>query len=135
MVTEAIINELIDDWLTHRDAAAALLVEQFSLNSPRDVLRAEHRGRRELPGTGWAYRTHGVGVDVTRINGHGGIDFDFALDGSKMFADPDWYRLHLFAKRSAHEKSIETQKYADIIDNIDKHRSMLESVIARRFTA
>src|SRR4051812_39205014 len=114
MVAEAKIHELIDDWIVHREAAAALLVEHLHLESPQDVLRPEHRGRYELEGTGWSYRTHGIGVDMTRTNGHGGIDFDFGAENT--FANPDWWRLFLFAKR--------WRKYADIVDGLSDSRAL-----------
>ncbi len=128
------MQHLIADWILHRDAAAALLVAQLNLESPRDVLRREHRGQHNLASTGWSYRTHGIGVDVTRTNGHGGIDFDFsALDG-QLFAPPDFWRLVLFAKRSVHDRTIDSEKYKPIINDAERYRDLIEAELKRRFT-
>ena len=124
------IQCLIAEWIKHRDAAAELLVTELNLDSPRDILKPEHRGRRELPGTGWQYRTHGIGVDVTRTNGHGGIDFDFSTRDGEMYAAPDWWRLQLFAKRSVGDKSVDSDRYTTIIEHADEHRDLIETVIA-----
>jgi hypothetical protein len=125
---------LIADWIAYRDSAAALLVTELGLSTPRDVLRTEHRGHHDLAGTGWAYRTHGIGVDVTRTNGHGGIDFDFSTDGGQLFAPPDFWRLVLFAKRSVHDKTIDARKYQPIIDDAERYRSLIEAELRLRFS-
>ena len=124
-----IIRDLIVEWTKHRDAAAELLVSQLDLHSPRDILKLENRGHHNLPGTGWQYRTHGIGVDVTRTNGHGGIDFDFSTDDGELFAPPDWWRLQIFAKRSVHDKSVDSDKYMAIIEHADDHRELIEKLI------
>lgn len=124
-----IVRDLIAEWTKHRDAAAELLVSQLNLDSPRDILKPENRGRRKLSGTGWQYRTHGIGVDVTRTNGHGGIDFDFSTDDGELYAAPDWWRLQIFAKRSVHDKSVDSDKYTAIIEHADEHRELIEKTI------
>ena len=121
------IRRLIDDWVAYRDAAAALLVDKLRLDSPRDVLRPENRGRHELVGTGWAYRTHGIGVDVTRTNGHGGIDSDFSTTEGQLFAAPDYWRLVLFAKRSIHDPTIDSTRYVEIIRDAEPYRDMIDA--------
>jgi hypothetical protein len=133
VLDETKVNLLIDDWLAARDHAADLLVDTLSLESPREILMPQHRGRHPLADTGWVYRTHGIGVDVTRSNGHGGVDFDFTLGDDNVFADPDWWRLHLFAKRAVHDKTVDTARYADIIDAIDDQSGFVQFVIAARF--
>lgn len=124
-----IIRDLIAEWTKHRDAAAELLVSQLNLESPRDILKPENRGHHKLSGTGWQYRTHGIGVDVTRTNGHGGIDFDFSTDDGELFAAPDWWRLQVFAKRSVHDKSVDSDKYTAIIEHADEHCDLIENTI------
>lgn len=133
MLDETKINLLIDDWIKARDAAAALLVEHLLLDSPRDILDTRHRGRKFIANTGWAYRTHGIGVDVTKIDGHGGVDFDFSADETDIYKAPDWWRLQLFARRALHDHEVDTSKYSDIIDGLSEHEEYVQSVIARRF--
>lgn len=124
-----IIRDLIAEWTKHRDAAAALLVAQLNLHSPRDILKPENRGHHKLSRTGWQYRTHGIGVDVTRTNGRGGIDFDFSTDDGELFAAPDWWRLQVFAKRSVHDKSVDSDKYTAIIEQADEYQELIEKTI------
>ena len=123
MLEHADHERLITDWCDYRERVAAMLVASLNLDSPRDVLRTEHRGRHELPGTGYAYRTHGIGVDVTRKNGHGGIDFDFGTEDDELFAPPDWWRLVIFMRRVVHDPSVDCSAYRDIIDSPDKYQS------------
>lgn len=126
-------RDLIADWLAYRDAAAALLVAQLGLESPRDVMQQQYRGRHVLAGTGWAYRTHGIGVDVTRTNGHGGIDFDFSTADGQLFEPPDFWRLVLFAQRAVHDRNINSAKYATLIETPEKHREIVEVELRRLF--
>jgi hypothetical protein len=126
---------LIAEWIANRDAAAALLVSELKLKSPREVLHPEHRGRRVLSGTGWSYRTHGIGVDVTRTNGHGGIDFDFSTRDGQLFEPPDFWRIVLFAKRSVHDRTIDSAKYQPIIDNAENYRNLIETELGQQFPA
>lgn len=83
--------------------------------------------------TGWVYRTHGIGVDVTKRNGHGGVDFDFSTNGDNVFAAPDWWRLQLFARRAVHDNTVNTAQYAGIVDSLHDHADFVQSVIAARF--
>ncbi|WP_372720467.1 hypothetical protein [Novipirellula sp.] len=124
---------MIADWMSHRDDAVTLLVDELNLECPRDVLRPEHRGRHDLVGTGWSYRTHGRGVDVTRTNGHGGIDFDFSTLDGQLFDPPDIWRLVLFAKRSVHDRTIDSDKYKPIIDDAELYRDLIEAELAHQF--
>jgi hypothetical protein len=132
-IDDLTVQQFFSDWIVYRDAAAALLVTELRLASPRDVLRREHRGPRNLGETGWAYRTHGIGVDVTRSNGHGGIDFDFSTEDGQLFAPPDYWRLVLFAKRSVHDKTIDSDKYKPIIDDSERYRNLVEAELNHPF--
>ncbi|MBI1348837.1 hypothetical protein GC163_21400 [bacterium] len=134
MLDETKLNCLIDDWIAARDAAAELLVHHLGLASPRDILMSQHRGRRPIGDSGWQYRTHGCGVDVTNIQGRCGIDFDFSDDELNIYANPDWYRLQLFARRAVHDKMIRVDRYSTIIDDISAHSAFVEAVIAKRFS-
>ena len=134
MLDETKLNWLIDDWIAARDAAARLLLDHLKLETPRDILKPQYRGRRPIGNSGWQYRTHGRGVDVTKIQGRFGIDFDFTDDESNIYAHPDWYRLQLYARRAVHDKTIQADRYADIIDNISIEATFVETVITKRLS-
>ena len=122
-------KQLITDWTAYRDMGAQILVDALGLDSPHNVLRPEHRGHHELPGTGWRYRTHGIGVDMVRKNGHGGIDFDFLASAGRLFAYPDWWRLCIFMRRVIHDRTVDTSGYSQIIDAPDAYESLVEEVL------
>lgn len=126
------VRELVSAWISYRDFVATLLVKELGLDCLQDILSDEFRGRHAISDTGWSYRTHGRGVDVTRTNGHGGIDFDFS-NGGQLFEPPDFYRLMLFAKRSIHDQSVDSSNFERIVDVIDDYRELIEMEIDRRF--
>ena len=47
-----VVRELLAVWIEHRNAAAELLVVELNLESPRDILKPENRGRHKLPSGG-----------------------------------------------------------------------------------
>ncbi|MCA8990096.1 MAG: hypothetical protein KDA78_20785 [Planctomycetaceae bacterium] len=125
-------NSLIDAWLAYRDMAAQLLVTHLNLESPKQILRPALRGKHELIGTGWCYRTHGIGVDVFRKNGRGGIDFDFSAIPGRLFAYPDWWRLCIFMRRIIHDKTVDISPFAAIIANPEDYEDLVISVLEMR---
>ncbi len=125
-------NQLIDAWIAYRDMAAEILVTSLNLDSPREVLGPSCRGNHELPGTGWNYRTHGIGVDMVRKNGHGGIDFDFCATPGKLFAHPDWWRLCVFMRRVIHDKSVDTSAYGLVIARPQDFEAVTKSLLEKR---
>lgn len=125
-------NKLIDAWLAYRDIAAQILVTSLNLESPREVLRPSFRGHHELPGMGWRYRTHGIGVDMVRKNGHGGIDFDFSATPGRLFAHPDWWRLCIFMRRVVHDKSVDTSAYSLSITRPQDFETITKAVLEER---
>jgi len=127
------VQELVSAWISYRNFVATLLIKELGLDCLQDILSDKFRGRHEISGTGWRYRTHGRGVDVTRTNGHGGIDFDFSDNASELFEPPDFYRLMLFAKRSVHDQSADSRKYERIVEYIENYRELIETEIDRRF--
>ena len=125
-------NQLIDAWLAYRDMAAQVLVTSLNLESPKDVLRPAFRGRHELKGTGWCYRTHGICVDMVRKNGHGGIDFDFSASMGSLYAHPDWWRLCIFMRRVVHDKNVDTSPYDLIIARPDDFSNVVRAALETR---
>ncbi len=135
MDTTKALEHLIDEWIAARNAAAALLVTNLKLTEAHEVLDSKFRGRHILPGTGWAYRTHGIGVDVTRVNGKDGIDFDFSEKENDSFAIPDCWRLMIFAKRRIHGKKLDATVYLPLLQDEDHFRSLVNPIIARKFSS
>jgi hypothetical protein len=125
-------NELIDAWLAYRDMAARLLVTSLNLDSPKDILNHEFRGRHELLGTGWCYRTHGIGVDMVRRNGKGGIDFDFSDSPGTIYADPDYWRLCIFMRRVVHDKHVDTSAYDFVIARPEDFKNIVTAALETR---
>ncbi|WP_442510795.1 hypothetical protein SH528x_002438 [Novipirellula sp. SH528] len=58
-------------------------------------------------------------------DGQGGIDFDFAADGFRLFADPDWWRLVIFMRRIIHDKFVDCLVHPDIIEDPDRNESIV----------
>lgn len=125
-------NQLIDAWPAYRDMAAHILVTSLNLETPKEVLRPSCRGHHELPGTGWRYRTHGIGVDMVRKNGHGGIDFDFSAEPDRVFAHPDWWRLCIFMRRVVHDKNVDTSAYNLVIARPQDFEAATKAVLEKR---
>jgi hypothetical protein len=59
-----LISGIIPLWYANVAWAKELLVRAFALSKADEILRAEYRGRRQIPGTSWFIRTHGIGVDI-----------------------------------------------------------------------
>ena len=118
-----------------RDWAAALIADQLGLDAPHDILRAEHRGRRNLGDTEWTYRTHGVGVDVVHKDGRGGIDFDFGFLPEKEFADPDSWRLRLFAERAIHAGKLPADIFRPLLADEDAFWALADSTLKEMYPA
>ncbi|MGV3607693.1 MAG: DUF6896 domain-containing protein [Planctomycetaceae bacterium] len=125
-------NKLIEAWLAYRDMAAQILVTSLNLESPKEVLRPGFRGHHELPGTGWRYRTHGIGVDMVRKSGHGGINFDFSATPGRLFAYPDWWRLCIFMRRVVHDKNVDTSAYSLVIARPQDFETITNAVLEKR---
>lgn len=121
------IRVLIAEWVAMRDWAAGLLTEKLGLDSPRDILRPEHQGRKKIADTAWTYRTHGTGVDVLHKDGKGGIDFDFAENTE--FAAPDWWRLSLFARRAIHSGKLSRDAYEPLLSDDLRFQSLADAVL------
>jgi hypothetical protein len=72
-----LIKFAIPLWYAEMAWAKELIKYAFNLENAEHILRKEFRGRKQVPGTSWYIRTHGIGVDVYKTPEVGGIDFDF----------------------------------------------------------
>ncbi len=112
-------------WRSTRVWAEQLLVDGLGLARAEDVLLGPHRGLRQLPGTAWWYRTHGVGVDVFQPGNKGGIVFDF--DKPK----PCGWRLRLFLVKQFNAGNLRKADYRPLVqDQARWHAAVDASSIA-----
>jgi hypothetical protein len=121
------MQNLIAEWIKMRNWAANLLMYKLVLDSPREILRPENRGRKPIPDSDWVYRTHGIGVDVTQCDGLGGIDFDFAHETE--FAPPDPWRLQLFAQRALRAGKLSREIYEPLLADQSAFNALADEVL------
>ena len=118
------VDSLAERWRQRRAWAESLLLDRLQLDDLRDIFRLGRAVERDVPGTEWKYKTHGIGVRVYRPDEMGGIDFD--LDKP----DPDGWRLHDFARRQVEDGELSEEVYERVF--ADDRR--LERVLAGRST-
>jgi len=106
-----LIKKIIPLWYAQKLWAEELLKRSFGLEKAEDILLSEYRGFKEIPGTNWMYRTHGVGVDISRTADVGGIDFDFDKPC------PDEWRLTVFFERQYNEGNIPLVDYRHLFED------------------
>jgi hypothetical protein len=117
-----LVRAAIPLWHAEMAWAKELLKKSFTLGDAQDIMRPEFRGRRQIPGTTWFYRTHGIGVDVYRTSEVGGIDFDFDKP------DPDPWRLAIFLEKQVNEGSLSYEKYGGLIDDEERLQAALDAI-------
>ena len=106
-----LIRKIIPLWHAQRKWAKELLKQAFNLDKANDILSTEYRGYKEIPGTNWMYRTHGIGVDISRTSDVGGIDFDFGK------TEPDEWRLKIFFEKQYNEGNIPLIEYRHLFQD------------------
>lgn len=116
-----LIRALIPLWHAEMAWAKELLKRAFELHDAQEIMRPKFRGRRQIPGTTWFFRTHGIGVDVYRTSAVGGIDFDF----DKL--EPDPWRLAIFLEKQVNDGSLSYEKFGQLIDDEDRLKLALDS--------
>jgi len=108
--TEAVI-ELIGSWHSTKCWAESLICKHLDIETASDILGQEYRGKKQLSDTSWYYRTHGVGVDISKKGNKGGIDFDF----DKGF--PDSYRLRGFMIKQFNDGKLIKKYYRELLQD------------------
>ena len=111
MTNSEAITELIEKWHSTKSWAESLIYEQLNIESAFDILQSEHRGKKMLGDTGWYYRTHGIGVEVTKPGNKGGIDFDFNQEL------PNRYTLRGYMIKQLNEGSLTKRHYRDLLQD------------------
>jgi len=123
MTDVELIKQIIPLWYAQYKWATELLKQAFSLDQAEEILEPKHRGFKEIPGTNWMYRTHGIGVDISRTPEVGGIDLDFDKP------DPDPWRLRIFFERQYNEGNINISAYRHLIDDEEALEKAIEGAL------
>jgi hypothetical protein len=119
-----LIRQVIPLWYANMAWAKALLIHAFNLKAAEDILRVGGRGgRHQIPGTNWFYRTHGIGVDIYKTPGVGGIDFDFDKP------DPDAWRFKIFFEKQINEGSLTYADYQELVEDEELLKNTIKKVL------
>jgi hypothetical protein len=118
------IRHLMTMWYATRAWAEAMLIGFLGLQAASDVLRHQHRGRSRLGETAWLYRTHGVGVELSKDDDTDGIDFDFDRP------DPDVWRLRLFAEKQLSAGHLGASEYGPLVADEARFARVAEGVLS-----
>lgn len=121
-----LLRTLIPLWYAEMAWAKELLVRAFQLERAEDILRSEFRGRRQIPGTTWFIRTHGIGVDVYKTPEVGGIDFDFDKP------DPDEWRLRIFFEKQINAGDLSYETYHELVEDEELLQSAIAELLGHR---
>jgi hypothetical protein len=117
------VRGLLTLWYETRAWAEHLLCERLALNSAKQVLDKPYRGTHTIPGTVWTYRTHGVGVEVTRPGYVGGIDFDFEA------AEPDAWRLRDFLVKQYRAGVVRKRDFRPLLEDLGRWNDAVAEVL------
>jgi hypothetical protein len=118
-----LVKQAIPLWYASRVWAEELLVRAFGLTHARDILRQENRHLRQIPGTCWFIRPHGIGIDIFKAPDVGGIDFDFDKP------DPDAWRLARFIEAQVNDGQLPYQIYRELLDDEDCFRHAISAAL------
>ena len=113
-----LVKQAIPLWHANMAWAKELLVRSFGLANAEDILRKENRHLRQVPGTCWFVSPHGIGVDIFKAPGVGGIDFDFDFDKP----DPDAWRLARFIEAQVNDGQLPYPLYRELLDDEDRFK-------------
>ncbi|MBC7010238.1 hypothetical protein BIZ38_17475 [Pseudoalteromonas sp. BZK2] len=124
MKDEELIKNLIPLWHSVMAWAKEVLVRSYKLDDAKDILGREYRGKNQIPGTNWFYRTHGIGVDVFKTPEVGGIDFDFGKD------EPDEWRLKIFFEKQFNDGQLPYADYQHLADDEERLEKAIKMVLS-----
>nr|WP_275442852.1 hypothetical protein [Pseudoalteromonas sp. OOF1S-7] len=116
--------QLIPLWYANLSWAKELIARSFGLETASEILKQENRGRRQVPGTNWFIKTHGVGVDIFKSPEVGGIDFDFGHDA------PDAWRLKYFFEKQFNDGQLPAADYIHLADDEERLKAAIKVVLS-----
>ena len=118
-----LVKQIIPLWYAQYAWAEELLKKSFGFETADEILTTEYRGSNQIPGTNWTYRTHGVGVDISRTSDVGGIDFDFDKP------DPDEWRLFLLFEKQYNEGNLALDQYRHLADDEERLKLAIKEAL------
>nr|WP_238486455.1 hypothetical protein [Motilimonas eburnea] len=118
------ITQLIPLWYANLAWAKELIARSFGLETASEILKQEYRGRRQVPGTNWFIKIHGVGVDIFKSPEVGGIDFDFGRDA------PDTWRLKYFFEKQFNDGQLPAADYIHLADDEERLEAAIRVVLS-----
>lgn len=119
-----LVEQLIERWHNIRMWAEQLICETFGLKCAAEILE-----RPEIPRYGsfgesdWEYMVHGVGINISKRNNQGGIDFDF----NKPLPDQD--RLREFMIKQVNAGSVARRHYRPLLQDADRWAKATNAVL------
>ncbi|MCU8059076.1 hypothetical protein L5L78_23315 [Shewanella sp. SM34] len=119
------ITAAIPLWYAQMSWAKELIRLGFGLSKVEDILSSENRGCKLVPGTAWNIRTHGIGVDVFKTPGVGGIDFDFDKP------DPDPWRMQIFIERQVNDGNLPYENYRELLDDEELMKKAISEALSQ----
>jgi hypothetical protein len=120
-----LVEQAIPLWYANIAWAKALLVSAFKFSEPQEILCKANRHLRQVPGTCWFVRPHGIGVDIYKAPGVGGIDFDFDK------VDPDEWRLARFIEAQVNDGQLSYAAYRGLLDDEQAFESAVACALQR----
>jgi len=124
-----LVTTLRAEWHSTRIWAEKLLVEALGIEDPMGVLQHPHRGRHQLQGTDWWYRTHGIGVDLFQEGNKGGIDFDFDKP------EVDSWRLRIFLVKQLNAGNLKKSDYRPLVQDQGRWDTAIDTLVGKKMIA
>ena len=121
-----LIREAIPLWYATMAWAKELLVRTYDLATPNEILqigRAGENREKQIPGTNWFFKTHGLGIDIYKATEVGGIDFDFDKP------DPDVWRLKRFILKQIADGQLSYEKWREFEDDEELFDRVIKEVL------